>query len=353
MIHKDTSEKKDAEITPLEYKIFIQPVDFTLEILYQKWKNGEIIIPKFQRKFVWNIKKSSRLIESIMAGLPIPPVFLSSTDENKHLVIDGKQRLESIFYFMDGLFPSKTKVDKKQKFKLVGFNEKSKLYRKSYAEFDATDKRKLNNYILRATIINQTAPENSNTSIYHIFERLNTGGMELKPQEIRNCIYEGKLNDMLIDINKYPNWRLILGKHNIDNRQKDVEYILRYMSLRHNHKKYQKPINDFLSRFMKNHQNPSNKFLEQEKECFKKTCDRIIKELGKKPFHSKFTINPSLFDSVFVAFAHNLDCHPDDIRKRFCKLLEDKNFQKAISDATTDKVNVDKRLELSQSILFG
>ena len=271
VVSKISSEADDAEITPLDYKIFVQPIDFTLEGLYQKWRKGDIMIPKFQRKYVWGVKKSSRLIDSIMAGLPIPPIFLSYTDDNRYLVIDGSQRLASIFYFIDGSLPSKNNPNAMKKFKLVGFNKESEFYQKSYAEFDPADQRKLNDYLLRATVIHQLEPEDNNTSIYHIFERLNTGGMDLRPQEVRNCIYEGKLNDMLIDINNYPNWRLILGRPSIHPRRNDVELILRYMSLRHDYKNYKKPIKDFLSRFMKKHQNDSNEFLEQEKECFQKT----------------------------------------------------------------------------------
>src|SRR5689334_5165270 len=82
------SEQKDAEITPLNYDLSIYPADFTLEVLYQKWQNKDIVIPQFQRAFVWNIVQSSRLIESIMMGLPIPPIFLYIQDDQTNLVID-------------------------------------------------------------------------------------------------------------------------------------------------------------------------------------------------------------------------------------------------------------------------
>ena len=191
------SEEKDAEITPLHYELSIYPADFTLEVLHQKWENGDIDIPKFQRGFVWDIKKASRLIESIMMGLPIPPVFFHLNEDNTYLVIDGRQRLESIFFFIDGIFHS---AGKKHSFSIRGINPKNGLFGKTYKEFDEADKRKFKNYVLRATIIKQMNPKKDVTSIYHIFERLNTGGMRLLDQEVRNCIYEGKLNDLLLDL---------------------------------------------------------------------------------------------------------------------------------------------------------
>lgn len=242
-------EKSEYDITPLQYDLSTYPADFTLEVFYQKWKNDDIIIPKFQRGYVWDIKRASRLVESIMMGLPIPPVFLYLNENNQFLVIDGRQRLQSIFYFMGGFFE---KGDHKIKkiFKLHGINSKSQLAGKTYEEFDDSNRRHFKDYVLRSTIIRQLNPKNDSTSIYHIFERLNTGGMLLLDQEVRNCIYGGKLNDLLLDLNKDESWRKILGSDKPHNRQKDVGYVLRCVALFQNHQQYKKPMRDFLSSFM-------------------------------------------------------------------------------------------------------
>lgn len=347
------SEEKDSEITPLDYDLSIYPADFTLEVLYQKWKNKDIVVPQFQRGFVWNIVQSSRLIESIMMGLPIPPIFLYIQDDGTNLVIDGRQRLESIFFFLGGYFKGEDGTGKRRVFKLDGINPENRLFKKTYDEFDEADKRKFKNYVLRAILIKQLDPKNESTSIYHIFERLNTGGITLQDQEVRNCVYEGKLNTLLLHLNEYEGWRKILGKPKKDSRQKDVGYILRYMSLFHNHEQYKKPMKDFLSKFMNDKKNPSNTFLEQEKNRFTNTCDIILEKLGEKPFHPKRTMNPSMFDSIFVAFANHFEECPDNIQERFTTLVNDLEFKKAISDATTDADVVAKRLKLANSILFG
>lgn len=346
------SERKDNEITPLNYDLSIYPTDFTLEVLYQKWQNKDITIPKFQRGFVWKIGQSSRLIESIMMGLPIPPIFLHIQDDGTSRVIDGRQRLESIFYFMSGHFKGTGQSSKQRIFRLEGINHDNHLYNKTYDEFDESDKRKFKNYVLRAIMIKQLNPKNNSTSIYHIFERLNTGGTTLQDQEVRNCVYEGELNDLLLNLNQYSGWRKILGKPKADSRQKDVGFILRYMALFHNYKNYKKPMKDFLSKFMDDNKDPTKDFLQEEEYRFKKTCDKLIEILGEKPFHPNRTMSPSMFDSIFCAFARNVDNCSSNIKQKFSILMNNLEFKKVISDATTDPDVVTRRLELAEDILF-
>ena len=111
-------------------------------------------------------------------------------------------------------------------------------------------------------------------------------------------------------------------------------------------------MRDFLSEFMHKNQNPSDKFLKTETKLFKKTCHLIIKNLDEKPFHPNRTLSPSMLDSVFVAFAQHSEHCPNDMPTRFKKLCDNKDFQKATSDATTDSDVVIKRINLAEKILF-
>lgn len=352
------SEIEDSESSgQVNYDISTYPADFTLEVLCNKWRKGDIIIPDFQRKFVWNTNQASKLIESFMLGLPVPPIFLY-IDKNRatNLVIDGQQRLKSIFYFMGE--EGKNKCDEREtkflNFKLKGLPESSPWYEKSYEGFSEDDKIRLNDSILRAIVVKQLNP-NDNTSIYHIFERLNTGGTLLNNQEVRNCVYAGPFNDCLIKLNKYAEWRKIFTKSIEDNRQKDVELILRFFALYDNLDKYKKPMKDFLSnyfgdekvRFMK----PD--MIEKREEIFQKTVDKIIEELGEKPFHVRNGLNSSVCDSVMVAFSRNLNSIPTDIKARYHKLCDDSDYNYYTSKATNDVNSVKSRIELAERILFG
>lgn len=351
-VETDETEEQDNELTPLHYDISIYPSDFTLEVLHKKWQKKEIIMPKFQRDFVWNKKQASKLVESFMMGLPIPPIFLAIQPDQTFLVIDGRQRLQSVFYFFEGYFGQPDSTDKRKIFKLEGINKNSPLFRKSFSDFTDVDKRKLENQTLRAIIVRQLHPENDMTSIYHIFERLNTGGTPLNEQEVRNCVYFGKLNDLLIELNRYPPWRKILGKPKLDPRQKDVQIILRYMALLHNNRTYSRPMKDFLSTFMKSRQNPSDEFIDYERKRFMKICDIILAELGERPFNPKGLMNPSFFEAVSIAIAKNIDTPPINLKNKFHSLKENHDFKRSISEATMDTDAVKKRLEIAEQVLF-
>jgi len=347
------SEEKEQDVTPLSYDLSIYPADYTLAVLYDQWKKGEIIIPQLQREYVWNMSRASRLIESFMMGLPVPPVFFFLRPDQKYLVIDGRQRLESIFQFFSGNFGHSDKPGRRV-FKLNGINpENHRLYNKSFEELGEDDQRRLQNTVLRTIIVRQVHPSDDDTSIYHIFERLNTGGVTLNDQQVRNCVYHGKLNDLLVDLNKYKNWRRILGKTNPDPAQKDVGLILRYMSLLHSSSEYKKPMKDFLSQFMSRNKDPPEEFLAEEERRFKTVCDTLVGSLGDRPFNPHSALNPSVFDSIFVAFARHLKTVPEDIQKKIQLLRKNKDFIQYTGNATTDASVVQKRLKLAEDVLFG
>ncbi|MGD1858816.1 MAG: DUF262 domain-containing protein [Leptolyngbyaceae cyanobacterium] len=221
-------EKEDEENEVLvSYDIATYPSDFTLSGIYDMWQEGDITVPEFQREFVWTIRQASLLIESFLCGLPVPSVFFYIDDENKNLVIDGQQRILSTVFYFDGFFGFENFQGKRQVFRLIGLDEKSPYYRKKFDELSSSDQRKLKNSVLRAINIRQLSPANDSTSVYHIFERLNTGGTPLKPQEIRNCVFRGGLAQKLKELNKDSNWRKILGKKIFDRHQADIELILR------------------------------------------------------------------------------------------------------------------------------
>jgi hypothetical protein len=205
---------------------------------------------------------------------------------------------------------------------------------------------------LRSVVIKQLNPKD-NTSIYHIFERLNTGGTSLVGQEIRNCIYHGRFNDLLIKLNRLDGWRDIVGKQAADKRLRDVELILRFFALSHNAGDYEKPMKKFLSDYMYEHQNPTSSFLRERRDEFETTVKRVLECLGPKPFHIHVGLNAAVYDAVFAAFAANPGALPKDIQKRFASLVNNKTFLGYVTAATTDKDTVAKRLKLADAKLFG
>ncbi len=346
------SEEEDYESAPPTYEINTYPADFTLEVLYTKWNAGDIEIPRFQRQFVWRQVQASKLIESFLIGLPVPAVFLyTKRTTQKFLVIDGQQRFRSVFYFFDGFFGEEQK-GKRQVFQLKGLSKDSKYYDKTFEDLDEPDRRKLHNCVLRSFIVQQLDPAADDTSMYHIFERLNTGGTLLANQEIRNCVYRGSFTELLQVLNTLPEWRRIVGRDAPDTRQKDVELILRFFALLDT-ASYKKPMKDFLSKFMKANREPSNSVLGQFEELFRGTCKGVVDNIGDRPFHIRAGLNSAVFDCVMVSFANHRGVIAADIRERYDRLVSDDEFLNNARSGTTDELVLRKRFRAANQALFG
>jgi uncharacterized protein with ParB-like and HNH nuclease domain len=345
-------EKEDEESEVLvSYDIATYPSDFTLSGIYDMWKDGDITIPEFQREFVWTIRQASLLIESFLCGLPVPSVFFYIDDENKNLVIDGQQRILSTVFYFDGLFGFENFQGKRQVFRLSGLDEKSPYYRKKFDELSQPDQRKLKNSVLRAINIRQLSPTDDSTSVYHIFERLNTGGTPLKPQEIRNCVFRGGLAQTLKELNKDSNWRKILGKKIFDRHQTDIELILRIFALSNQADSYDKPMKEFLNKAMKKHRGGETEKVARFVDRFPKTTKIIVDSLGEKPFNVRGPLNSSVLDSVFCTVMDNLDNLVPDLRNKFETLKQNQEFESQTTKGTTDTNTLRNRFELVRDFL--
>lgn len=200
------TEEENDEVPFVEFDISVSPADPTLELLVNQLEREDIIVPFYQRRYVWKIEQASRLIESFLMGLPVPQIFLYINDEDQLEVIDGQQRILSVKYFMDGYFGEEDSKGRRQIFKLKGLSERSSYNGKTFSELPPKDQRKLRNSTLRAIQIKQLLPSKRNDSVFHIFERLNTGGTQLKAQEIRNAVYRGEIVKAIRSLNQNIDW---------------------------------------------------------------------------------------------------------------------------------------------------
>lgn len=348
-------EAEDEELgTHVEFEIATYPSDLTLSVIHEMWKDKDITIPSFQRNFVWNIKQSSLLIESFLLGLPVPQVFFYIDNENKNLVIDGQQRILSVIFFFEGYFGPENLQGRRAVFRLTGLSEGSPYGGKRFVELSTQDQRRLKNAVLRAVNIRQLAPVNQSTSMYHIFERLNTGGTPLRPQEIRNCVFHGKLVDELQELNENPDWRIILGKKPLDKHQRDVEMILRIFAMTERGDEYEKPMKEFLNRQMKNYvkgkgQSTVTRFAER----FGEVTQIVVQKLGEKPFHIRGPLNLAAMDSVLAALIRQPGKIPNDLKKRFEELIKNDEYRAAIFFNTSDPKEVATRLTLASRYLIS
>lgn len=338
-------EESEESSSPQIYGISSYGADYDVDGLVKRLKRGDIFIPPFQRDYVWNQAEASRLVESLLLGLPVPGVFLAKeSDSNKLSVIDGQQRLKSLLFFYEGFFNPKEGDTKKRVFKLKNVQEKFE--GKTYEELEEDDRINLDDSIIHSTIIKQETPTDDNTSIYHVFERLNTGGRKLTPQEIRSAIYIGKLNELISDLNEHPSWRELFGKKN--NRLKDQEMILRFFAIYTSLDIYSKPLKEFLNKFNGRYRNPTDAELERLGTIFKRTADIIFERIGKNAFRPDRVFNAAAFEVLMVGIAKRID---DDIdfesfATNINNLYKNQDFVDSITRATSDDKVVDDRHRL-------
>jgi hypothetical protein len=336
----DKSEQEDEGQSNAKYLINSYGADYTIDSLVERPNREDIYIPQFQRDYVWNIKQASKFIESLLLGLPVPGIFLSRDDNRKLLVIDGQQRLKTLQRFYNRLFEDR-------EFSLRGV--RTDFEGKTYTTLRDEDRRQLDDSILHATIIQQLSPDDNDSSVYRIFERLNTGGTKLQPQEIRISIYHGPFVELLEHLNKYESWRLIYGA--LSNRGKDQELILRFLALYFMGDKYTKPLNEFLNTFLQTHrflkQIPSSKF----ESIFKDTIDAFSNALGKTAFRSQRVLNAAVFDSMMVGLAKRLETGPikdlTQVKKVHDTLIQRKDFTQLYTGPTTDEKAVEGRIQMA------
>jgi len=336
----DPAEEEDLAVSNSKYQITSYGADYTVDSLVLRINRGDIYVPSFQRGYVWSLNQASKFIESLLLGLPVPGIFLSRDDDKKLLVIDGQQRLKTLQRFYKGVFDDR-------KFALR--NVRIDYENASYDTLPEEDRRQLDDSILHATIIQQTLPEDDDSSIYHIFERLNTGGTRLQPQEIRVSIYHGKFIELLKELNTYPGWRNIYGA--TSKRSKDQELILRFLALYFLGHKYRKPLNEFLNTFTNLHRQldqPDSLLLAP---VFKQTIDVVDQSLGKTAFRSQRVLNAAAFDSIMVGIAKRLEQGPvhdfDQVKNMHDMLLQDISFSVLYTGSTTDESNVTQRIDIA------
>ncbi len=350
-VQEDLKTEDEADEVPyVEFDISVSPSDPSLELLAQQIERGDIIIPFYQRRYVWKIEQASRLVESFLMGLPVPQVFLYVNEEDQLEVIDGQQRLMSVKYFMEGLFGEEDNRGRRQTFKLKGLSERSEYNGKTFKELSSRDQRKLRNSTLRAINIKQLKPSLRNDSVFHIFERLNTGGTQLKAQEIRNAVYRGEIVDRISKLNLTRDWQSILGINKPDKNQKDVELILRLFSLFENWKNYEKPMLGYLNKSMDENRTFSSSRAERFTKRFPEAV-KLVNSTLAKPFRPRGVINSAVLEAVMVTVLEHPEITKDELKDRYHTLLKDPEFTKHITGGTTDTLVLRSRLVSAQSVL--
>ncbi len=337
------------DIPPDRRRLHTETYDFTVTTILSHLDTGHIFIPTFQRGYVWKRPQASRLIESLLIQCPIPVLYLSQTQDEKLAVVDGNQRLTSIKLYLKDEYP------------LKGLTAYPELEGLKFSQLDPRFRRHINNRTLRCIVIlKETHPQVK----FDVFERLNTGAVQLQPQELRHGLYQGDMISLIGELSKDHLWRKLTAVHD-DKRMKGEELLLRFFALHDNLAKYTKPMTSFLNAYAEANRKIDPKRTAELKARFFQTIgsvDRILGDAAFRLVHSdgsrSSNVNSALFDAQMVAVAKvGIDLNKVDERvlAKFSQannaMLKKADFLKSITAATSDPPSVKSRIDTYTDIV--
>ena len=377
----DEGEAEEDGLSFEEYDITSSPNDFNVKTIVDFIESGIFRIPVFQRNYVWTIKRASKLIESIILGLPVPQVFLYETGRNRYLVIDGQQRLMSIYFFLKMRFP----VMKKRGALRVLFDETGSIPADVFADDEFFSKfnlrlpgklhqvpnelnglnyetlgdlqTSLNLRTIRCVFVRQNYPQNDDSSIFEIFNRLNTGGENLTAQEIRISLYNSEFMKMVSRLNADKRWRDLIDQPETDLRMRDVEILLRGFAMLTKGSKYAPSMTKFLNEFAKDMQDGSESEVELLAGILSSFLDRCVDFPAGIFGTSTRKVNISVFESVFSAaceagYRDGTGRVAQICETKINELKNDEAFLDAARTKSTDTEKVQTRLRRAKEMLM-
>jgi hypothetical protein len=345
----------EHDIADDDRPIVSRPADWTITSLREKWDDGLLNLqPTFQREYVWGHKPElpSRLIESILLEIPIPPLYFGQQAGGKLEVIDGQQRLTTLIRFVSN------------EFALRRLTRMPSLNGKEFRDLSREYQEKIKDTPIRTIVIDA----GRNTGLrYEIFERLNRGSMTLNEQELRNCVYRGPFNELLAELERDSRWRRIKGGDSPEPRFKEREMILRFLALANRINFYTGSLKRFLNDYMEKYAPSDTAAISEQAAMFRQTMQNVLTVFG--PHSARLYIpseshnggwGPAFSISVLEIQASALlgqdpgrvQKSADQIREHFLfLLLSNENVRTAISQATNVMGTTKLRWTLFRSLI--
>lgn len=330
-------------------------VDYNLgslaDLLTNKNINSDV---RYQRRYRWDDARKSKLIESFLMNVPVPPIFLNEDSYGKYSVIDGKQRLNTVFQFLRGRLKLQS---------LEVFNElNGKSFDDLPTEFQDVIRTRPT---LRAVIVLRQSDEDVK---YEVFRRLNTGGVRLNPQEIRNSVFTGSLNNLILDISETTKFSKLLGikekaKSALFQEMRDCELILRYFAMRDSWRTYSGGMKRHLDTYMANNRHANQTQIDSLKTEFFETLDKVYLIFGDHAFQRwqpeknawRNQVLAALFDAEMLACREfdiqTIQSKKDKVIPIFQELFSDTNFRKVVDAATNTPSSFIARINIIHTMI--
>lgn len=345
-----SNDETETETLILKSPVISYGADYTIDTLAQYVNGDEITIqPNFQRNFVWDIRKASKLIESFLLGYPVPNILLGRPqNDDKMEVIDGQQRIRTVTDFIKGTFNNEV-VFRLSKDIAPQYADKT------FTELEEPDQRRFRNAVLKAIVL---VYQDSDPDLkYTVFQRINTGSVVLNQQEIRNCIYGGTLNDLLDSLNLNLTWRSYFSKKP-DKRMRDEESILRFYAAYFGSDNYEQPMTSFLNQFMYKYKDIDSGTVDEWRNLFITTIKMISESYSEvnpfTVFDKSRQFNRAIFESVMYAVAKLLTEGKEDFsdfESKHKKLIANTDYIDSVSTGTSAERKYRQRLKIAYETL--
>lgn len=343
----------EQEVMPVTYDITSYGADYPVDGLVKRLEQGDIVVPSFdpvydesdevrgfQRRFVWTRPQMDKFVESLLLGLPVPGVFLVREKGNKLLVLDGQQRLRTLQAYYKGLHAGRQYDLKHVQMPFWG---------KTYETLDDEARRRLDDSIIHATVLRQEHPEGSQDAVYSIFERLNTGGSPLQPQEIRVALYNGPFLRLISELNEGDAWRRLYGAPS--SRFKDQELILRVFALFETPDTYSRPVKGFLNHYLGDNRERTGADSAHLAELLLAATNLLNEQVGSRAFRPVRPLNAAVLDSIMVGLMRRLDAgdveDPSRLIPPYEALIRSVDYQRATTSSTAAEDSVAERIRLA------
>jgi len=339
-------EEAENDVQPVSYS----GTDFDVEGIVRRLERGDIVIPtfghdvveietaRFQRSFVWRRPQMDKFIESLLLEFPIPGIILVQQADKRYLVLDGQQRLRTLAAFYEGIHAEK-------QFALNNVAERFQGL--TYKSLSPERRRTLDNTFIQATIVRTDGSPDSLDAVYQVFERLNSGGTQLTPHEIRIALYAGPFVEFLARLNEYSSWRELYGPPSP--RLRDQELLLRTIALYASPATYKRPLKQYLNDFVGEHRTLARLEHERIAGQFRQVTDLINEGPGRSALRlGSNQVNAALSEAILVGLMRRLESGdlptPDEAASVVSSLTGDAEFVAAVNRATADEENVRTRL---------
>jgi len=342
---------------PRRREVLPSVVEYSLPSLHGLLEAGRInLAPRYQRRSRWGKDRQSRLIESFIMNVPVPPIYLNEDRTGVLSVIDGKQRLLSIRAFFE------------DRLELEGLKFYPELNGLTHATLPTDVRNSLDTLpSLRSIII---LAESNERIKYEVFLRLNTGGVQLNAQEIRNSSWPGPFNDLVLELSESQRFRDMLRilnpeKSAIVREMRDAELVLRFFTFQRTWRGFTGGIGTALNDFMVVHQYDSATELAELQASFERGLDCVQAALGALAFRRwvpesatwRNQVLAALFDAEMIGLVGNdpewLRQHSEAFTERFKNLFVDADFREAIDAATNTPALLQRRIQKVQDLVSG